>query len=112
MRPLFVVVAAVALGACSLPPSDPSQARIQYIESTPTGGVVQASTDDAAEEQMRGRCPGGYDILRTEAVPVGTVSTTREGRDLFGNRVAVTDGRTVFTHRYTYACTRYVASGR
>ncbi len=106
----FLVLALLATAGCVSDPSvrsPRSSAGIQYVEATDDGGVVQAASEDAAEEQMRGRCPGGYSIVHVDPVPVGSVSQTT-----YAYGVATTRTDVVVAKRYTYACTRYRTAGQ
>jgi hypothetical protein len=42
---------------------------VHYAAATAEGGIVQASSEAAADDQMRVRCPGGYEIERVDDVP-------------------------------------------
>ncbi len=76
---------ALCLSACASAP----KSEVRFLASTPEGGVVQASTEAAADEAMRLRCPGGYEIERVEDVTV-EVATARQ-----------------VDRRFTYRCTPY-----
>jgi len=104
MRCLAVLVAVLASAACApAATSAPPKTELHYAAATDDGGVVQASSDDAAEEKMRERCPGGYTIVRAEAVPIGRIGAVHHGK---------ATSREVVANRYTYACTRFLQASR
>jgi hypothetical protein len=62
---------------------------VHYVAATAEGGIVQASSEAAADDQMRVRCPGGYEIERVDDVPAPDDGTPSKADRRFTYRCIV-----------------------
>jgi hypothetical protein len=93
LAPFAFLAALASLAACAGPTRGLSP-ELHYVADTPDGGVVQASSEAVADEQMRVRCPGGYEIDKVEEVSVASGDDARATERRFTYRCVVFQFRT------------------